>query len=64
MNKGIKTILVAILIATLFFLILYYGFVVFVIVTSIGFVVVLLIEQAYKRKKNKNKRETANAVAD
>ena len=64
MNKGIKTILVAILIAALFFLILYYGFAVFVIVTSIGFVVVLLIEQAYKRKKNKNKRETANALAD
>ena len=64
MKKGIQRILVAILIVTLFFLILYYGFAIFVIVTSIGFVVVLLIERAYKRKKNKNKRETANVLAD
>jgi hypothetical protein len=51
MNKGIQIILVAFLLVTLIFLIMHYGFVVFVIVSSIGFVVVLLIEQAYKRKK-------------
>jgi fatty acid desaturase len=55
MNRNVQTVFVAILIVALFLLVIIYGFYAFVIVTTVGFVVFLLIEQAYLRRKKKTK---------
>ncbi len=57
MNKSIWIILSVTVIVALFLMIIYYGILAFVLASFLGFVVLLLIEQAYKMKKKKNKRE-------
>jgi O-antigen/teichoic acid export membrane protein len=57
MNKSIWIILAVTAIVALFLMIIYYGILAFVLASFLGFVVLLLIEQAYKMKKKKNKRE-------